>query len=236
MPTLRQQKVSVEKVPIGRVPAILLAVITFTLFGPAPADAQWWNPFGPSDYEDCAERAARDAKSKEALTILLQSCNAKFTARRKPGGGYTFYDPRQQRSFDISGPNPTKTEMKDIDSQYQLNAELETALERRRQSAVADVKIVSSSLDCIATNYCGMFKLTLRVRNSSPETISSLSVGWAFAPRNEKGCPTSVPTKKTRSVMLQKGETTILNIDGHDGPNDGTARYCVDVTDVTIMP
>jgi hypothetical protein len=182
--------------------------------------------------------------SQKKRYILLQSCNAKFTGRRKRGGGgYTFYDQRQQRSFDISGPNPTASEMKYIDSQYEeyqqkeaANSVLEAAFERRRQSAIADVKILSSSLDCIATNYCGMFKLTLRIRNDSQETISSLSVGWAFIPKNEKGCPTSVSTKKTLSVMLQKRATTILNIDGHDGPIEGAARYCADVTDVAILP
>jgi hypothetical protein len=52
---------------------VVLIITVFALFGSVrecflePAYAQWWNPFVPSDYEDCAERAARDAKSKEAL-------------------------------------------------------------------------------------------------------------------------------------------------------------------------
>jgi len=224
--------------PASRRQVYGVLLITFAFFG--PAYAQWWNPFAPSDYEDCAERAARDAKSKEALTVLLHSCNTKFSGRRKQGGGYTFYDQRQQRSFDISGPNPTASEMKYIDSQYEeraaQRAALEAALERRRLSAVADVNIVSSSIDCVASNTCLSFKLTLRIRNNSPETISSLSVGWAFTPKNEKGCPTTAPTKKTRFVSLQKGETTILNIDGTDGPDKGFVRYCAYVTDVSIIP
>jgi hypothetical protein len=82
--------------------------------------AQWWNPFAPSDYEECAESAAREAKTSVALNILLESCNAKFRGRRKPGGGYAFLDTRQNRSFPIAGPNPTPAELSYIDAQYSL--------------------------------------------------------------------------------------------------------------------
>ena len=58
-------------------------------------------------------------------------CNSKFAGRRKPGGGYTYYDFLQDRSFDIAGPNPTPEEQKYIDQQYALY------LERQRRSSVA---------------------------------------------------------------------------------------------------
>jgi hypothetical protein len=45
-------------------------------------------------------------------------CNARFAGRRKPGGGYTYYDFMQGRSFDIAGPNPTAAERKQIDREY----------------------------------------------------------------------------------------------------------------------
>jgi len=98
-------------------------VLTFPLFcfiviEPTSGLAQWWNPFAPNDYEECAETAARDAKSKEALSILIDSCKSKFAGRRKPSGGYTFFDPRQSRAFDIEGPNPTRAEMEEIDNAY----------------------------------------------------------------------------------------------------------------------
>ena len=51
--------------------------------------------------------------------------------RRKPGGGYTYYDFMQNRHFDIAGPNPTPAELKQIDEQY-------TAfLDQRRRSIIA---------------------------------------------------------------------------------------------------
>ena len=100
--------------------AALAAVVVSAMPGASPADAQWWNPLAPSDFEECTERAAKEAKTNEALNILLESCRAKFTGRRKPGGGYTFLDTRQNRSFPIAGPNPTPAEIRFFDEQHSL--------------------------------------------------------------------------------------------------------------------
>jgi hypothetical protein len=72
--------------------------------------SKWDNLFPPTDYEECAERAAKTAKSKDALAILVSTCNSKFVGRHKPTGGYTYFDGRQARDFNIAGPNPTPQE------------------------------------------------------------------------------------------------------------------------------
>ena len=96
---------------------------------PSHAHAQWWTS-GPVDFEACADVAEKLA-TKEERTSALAECNAKFAGRRKPGGGYTYYDFMQDRTFDIAGPNPTPEEQKHIDEQY-------TAfLDRERQSTIA---------------------------------------------------------------------------------------------------
>ena len=110
--------------------ALLLAAIAagFALH-PSRAQAQWWSR-GPADFEECADIAEK-AASREAKAAALVECNAKFAGRRKPGGGYTYFDFMQNRSFDIAGPNPTPEEQKKIDEQY-------TAfLERERRSRIA---------------------------------------------------------------------------------------------------
>ena len=84
---------------------------------PTVSFAQWWNPFAPSDYEECAESAAKSAKTNEALKVLISTCASKFAGRRKVGGGYSYFDARQDRTFDIKGPNPTPDELKFIDFQ-----------------------------------------------------------------------------------------------------------------------
>ena len=82
-----------------------------------------WNLVPPTDYEDCAARAAKDAKSTEALSVLLSICDSDFKGRRKPGGGYAYYNSCQGhasdigRTFDIKGPNPTPDEQKLMNDQ-----------------------------------------------------------------------------------------------------------------------
>src|SRR5205807_823125 len=96
---------------------------------PGLAHAQWWRG-APADFEACADTAEK-AKTKEDKTSALAECNAKFAGRRKPGGGYSYYDFMQDRTFDIAGPNPTPEEQKYIDLQYTAY------LERERRSHIA---------------------------------------------------------------------------------------------------
>ena len=99
------------------------------VLAPQSAHAQWWLG-APVDFEDCAA-AAEKAPAKEEKAKKLSECNAKFAGRRKPSGGYTYYDFMQNRNFDIAGPNPTPEEQKKIDEEYIAY------LERERRSAAA---------------------------------------------------------------------------------------------------
>jgi hypothetical protein len=96
---------------------------------PLRAQAQWWSR-APADFEECADRAEK-AATREEKSSQLVGCNAKFAGRRKPGGGYTYFDFMQNRSFDIAGPNPTPQEQKKIDEQYTR------FLDQERQSRIA---------------------------------------------------------------------------------------------------
>jgi hypothetical protein len=101
----------------------------FIALQPVRVSAQWWS-HAPSDFEECAD-AAEKAASKEEKTSALAECNAKFAGRRKPSGGYTYYDFMQDRTFDIAGPNPTPEEQKYIDEQYT------SYLENQKKSNIA---------------------------------------------------------------------------------------------------
>jgi hypothetical protein len=112
---------------------------------PLRADAQWWSR-APADFEECAD-AAEKAPSKEQKTAALGECNARFAGRRKPGGGYTYYDFMQDRTFDIAGPNPTSEEQRYIDQQYTLYLEnqrrdgVTTALAARQPQQVQQASL-----------------------------------------------------------------------------------------------
>jgi hypothetical protein len=108
---------------------ILVAAAGFLLHLPH-VQAQWWKR-APADFEECAD-AAEKSNTKQEKTAALAECNAKFAGRRKPGGGYTYYDFLQDRTFDIAGPNPTPEEQKKIDEAYA------SYLADRRRSQVAE--------------------------------------------------------------------------------------------------
>ena len=105
------------------------AIVCCVVLIPARSHAQWWGARAPTDYEECAESAEK-AATKEAKTTQLSECGVKFAARRKAGGGYSYFDFMQNRHFDIAGPNPTPEEQKHIDEQYAAY------LARERQSAI----------------------------------------------------------------------------------------------------
>jgi hypothetical protein len=105
------------------------AFVSSIVLMPTHAGAQWWTA-APADFEDCAERAERSGSARDAKASLLSDCEAKFAARRKVGGGYTYHDFMQNRSFDIAGPNPTAAEQRMIDEQYAAY------LDRHRRSII----------------------------------------------------------------------------------------------------
>jgi hypothetical protein len=110
---------------------MLLIAATAACIGLAPsrAQAQWWRGT-PVDFEECADRAEK-AAAKEEKAAKLSECNAKFAGRRKPGGGYSYFDFMQNRHFDIAGPNPTPEEQKKIDEAYIVY------LDQERRSTIA---------------------------------------------------------------------------------------------------
>lgn len=110
-------------------PRSVLLIAACVALMPLRVQAQWWSR-APADFEECADKAEKAATKQERSSQLVE-CNAKFAGRRKPGGGYTYFDFMQNRSFDIAGPNPTPEEQKKIDEQYTR------FLDQERQSRVA---------------------------------------------------------------------------------------------------
>jgi len=109
-----------------------LLIATFAacvVLTPLRAQAQWWSS-KPADFEACADIAEK-ASTKEEKASRLGDCHSKFAGRRKPGGGYTYFDFMQNRNFDIAGPNPTPEEQKKIDEEYIAY------LEQERRSTIA---------------------------------------------------------------------------------------------------
>ncbi|NEW94147.1 hypothetical protein [Rhodopseudomonas sp. BR0M22] len=117
----------------GRQLGVLQFAILIGIAAPAlPAHAQWWPNKDPIDYEECIAKGEAKATTADAKSTLQSHCDAKFAGRRKPGGGYSYYDFMQNRSFDIAGPNPTPEELRKIDEAYTAYLD-----ERRRKMIAA---------------------------------------------------------------------------------------------------
>jgi len=147
----------------SRASSFAIATIgSLIVLAPMRCDAQWWRS-APVDFESCAD-VAEQAKTKEEKTAKLAECNAKFAGRRKPGGGYTYYDFMQDRTFDIAGPNPTAEEQKKIDEQYTAY------LERERRNTIAATQMAKQQPEPPAAPQAEVQQVSLRTESSLPET------------------------------------------------------------------
>ena len=97
--------------------AFALIAVAFSFRGSALESAR--------DFEECVEALESSpsvSQSSPPLSdergVAMTDCNARFAGRRKPGGGYSYYDFMQGRSFDIAGANPTAEERDYIDREY----------------------------------------------------------------------------------------------------------------------
>jgi hypothetical protein len=157
---------------------------------------QWRPAQAPQDYEECSERAGKAASPNDERASLIAECDQQFIGRRRPGGGYTYYDFLQDRRFDIAGPNPTPKELKSFDEEYvlYLNAQRQEAMaaalaEKQRQREEADLLNDRSSAiqvnppgaaPAIAPNNVPLPRPASQLARSKAQRCddASLSCGW----------------------------------------------------------
>ncbi len=119
-----------------------------------------WSLFGPSDYEECSDEAAKEAKGKNALKVMLKNCNSKFRARRKPGGGYIYCANIGQPTFqkiciDVNGPKISHSDQNRMLAKAErVNAEARSTQEQlRRLVTVKDWKILCQWVPSFESTY-----------------------------------------------------------------------------------
>jgi hypothetical protein len=118
-----------KRYPIAFAALIALAAVAFFPRGSSLEAAR--------DYEECVEAIMANQSSPasgDERGAAMTGCDARFAGRRKPGGGYSYYDFMQNRSFDIAGPNPTAEERKQIDREY-----IQFLDARRREAISSDL-------------------------------------------------------------------------------------------------
>ena len=127
---MRQERRLHVRLPIGLSKTALVVSAAAGFVGLSAAGLFLLSHVAPSaemarDYEDCVEAISAGASTHDASPTAsgaprdsVMECNARFPGRRKPGGGYTYFDFMQDRNFDIAGPNPTAEEQGRIDREY----------------------------------------------------------------------------------------------------------------------
>jgi hypothetical protein len=167
------------------------------------------------DFEECVELAQADAPSNDERSSMMRACGAQFAGRRKPSGGYAYYDFMQDRSFDIAGPNPTADERKRIDDEYMVfldaqrreaisaemakrrNEQLQADIERARQPVGPPTVLTPTVLTPkIASSSVVGKKPADRAKHCEPGT---LSCGWAKFSAVVKNAFASSPKSKSES-------------------------------------
>jgi hypothetical protein len=166
---------------------------SLVVLAPVRCDAQWWRS-APVDFESCAD-VAEKAKTKEEKTAKLAECNAKFAGRRKPGGGYTYYDFMQDRTFDIAGPNPTPEEQKKIDEQYTAY------LERERRNHIAAAHGGQAATAGAAAAQ-GWQQVSLRSEQGSPPPAETEKGAGAGGKSGQAGGPHQGGSMRQEPVLV----------------------------------
>jgi hypothetical protein len=60
-----------------------LSILVIGLSSPMPSFAQWWNPFGPSTYEDCILEGMKTARTRDAVRAVQYACLEKFPPKER---------------------------------------------------------------------------------------------------------------------------------------------------------
>ncbi|WJR75193.1 hypothetical protein [Bradyrhizobium sp. NP1] len=158
-------------------PASMVAVTPFLVVA-------LWLAFRPSvvaqDFEECAA-LAESAMPGAEQAARMTDCAARFAGRRKAGGGYSYYDVLQDRSFDIAGPNPTVEERNRIDMEYMRFLDAQ----RREDASIASERRDAAMLLAAAPEAAEVplpislrRPVAARAKSKSCTIQSSLSCSW----------------------------------------------------------
>jgi hypothetical protein len=151
--------------------------------------ALWWGlrtpqPQSARDFEECVGQVQANSPSSDERALLMTDCYARFAGRRKPGGGYAYYDFMQDRNFDIAGPNPTAEERKAIDLAYMAFLD-----SQRREAISAELAIRQNE----------------RLRADLESARQPVGPPLVLMPGNSIPIPAKRPTDRSRSAHCEDG-------------------------------
>ena len=182
---------------------------------------------------------------------MLKGCQDKYQARRNPKGkGYVYYDSRIQQWVNVAGPSLTAEDRKRIEQAYQdqLRQEQEKTAQRQEKerkeweqygvrvsAAEPQVSMTSQRVDCVSSAYCARKTVTLTLKNASKETITEVSIGWAFFPGSKvSSCPSQFDLRKTVPIGISPGISSTVKFEVTDGSAEGPYWYCLKILSIGL--
>jgi hypothetical protein len=219
---------STEFLRIGLLGLVVVAFVSLSV----PASAQFFGLLGPSDYEECADRAARETQDRNALNIRLETCHATFPARRKPGGGYQYclVFQREVECIDVRSPKMSRQDWDQVDRRsaaiqaetrlraFELERQQRETIQARqlaRTNAATGVSLRRAEVRCERTDVisarCVSASLLIEIENVSRLNIKGLELNYLLP--SEGVCPSgdlsgtslsefSIPARSARVFTL----------------------------------
>lgn len=195
--------------------------------------------FSPKDFEDCKVEAAKEAKSQQALTILIQNCNSDFPARRKQGGGYHYYDYESGSYIDVSSPKLSKSDLRKIEGirqQFrnesiranQLVQEAQIKKNAKNSELLRGLSVVDWSIRCESDYLCWNKIITAKIKNSSVYELEWIQVGWVLT-SGKLRCDANLSPTNAANVSIPPGQKATLSWETSDGP-DSRITGCFGIT------
>ena len=227
---------------------ILIIFSLITIFSSSNVVGQWWNPFTPDDYEECAKKAANKAKSDKALDILLSACSTDFPARRNPDqkGTYVYTSPKTQDSYSVNTPSPDtatietaiedkrKADLLARETVAQKNKEKQIKARQTKLTNDIDrkkVTVLSYSATCTTPN-CQTKNALILINNKTSRKITEIKFGFVFYASNSKvDCPREYEPLRTIVVDIAPQTIYTHKFETSSGSRSNF-RICAGITEV----
>ena len=204
---------------------------------------------GPKDQEDCAARAAKDARSVAAMRVLTNDCETEFPAQRQDDGSYAYYVGELDKWVPVSGPKLSAADndnIRNLRAKAQKDKEQEAAEDQKAQDRenkeIADVltktKVSEYNVSCNIDDTfikCYDKNITVKIVNSSDKTISGITVMYEIGQNID--CKGSLSKSFDNTISIPPGGTgtIVQNVTFKDAGPEGVMNGCVRIGGINAI-
>ena len=181
----------------------------------------------PRDQEGCVARAAKEAKTNDALKVLVRNCESEFPAKRRDDGTYAYFDAQTEEWIDVSGPKLSDADIVAIEELRSQKVENLSQKASRNKKAIQDVSVERFDISCEGS-LCWEKNITVLLKNKSEYRISGVKFGYEIGENLD--CTGSFGKEFSSDIAIPPGGTAsivkklALNVAGPEGVTTGCLR------------